>query len=81
MYGASILIDISISFPPDNKEKEEQLGNFFQTYPPPSIAGKVPDYVKAIQQKDSSVAKFGILGVRFLFVPVMRENRQAYQGK
>ncbi|KAF5680305.1 carboxymethylenebutenolidase [Fusarium heterosporum] len=49
-------------YPPDNKDKEKQLGDFFGTYPPPKIAGQVPDYVKAIKEQDSSIEKFGILG-------------------
>ncbi len=51
------------SYPPDTKEKEKQLGEFFGTYPPPKVAGQVPAYVDAIKAKDSAVTKFGILGV------------------
>jgi len=49
-------------FPPDNDEKKEKLGKFFETFPPPKIAGKVPSFVDAIKAKDSSISKFGILG-------------------
>ncbi|KAH6981925.1 Alpha/Beta hydrolase protein [Ilyonectria robusta] len=49
-------------YPPDTEEKQKGLGNFFGTFPPPKIAGLVPDYVKAVQTKDSSIAKFGIIG-------------------
>ncbi|KAF9879390.1 dienelactone hydrolase [Colletotrichum karsti] len=49
-------------FPPDNEEKQKKLGNFFQKFPPPKIAGQVPDYVKAIQSKYSIIEAFGALG-------------------
>lgn len=48
-------------FPPDTEEKKKQLGDFFGTFPPPDIAGKIPDYVKAIKERDA-VQQFGILG-------------------
>jgi hypothetical protein len=51
------------SYPPDTDAKEKQLGDFFKTYPPPKIAGLIPDYVNAIKAKDSSISKFGLLGV------------------
>lgn len=62
----SVLIPSSLSYryPPDTEEKQKGVGNFFGTFPPPKIAGLVPDYVKAVQTKDSSIAKFGIIGVR-----------------
>ncbi|KAF4971497.1 hypothetical protein FZEAL_9840 [Fusarium zealandicum] len=49
-------------YPPDNKDKEEKLGKFFGTYPPPKIADQVPDYVKAIKEQDSTISKLGLLG-------------------
>lgn len=49
-------------FPPQTDEQQKQLGDFFGTYPPPKIAGLVPDYVKAVKDKNSSLSKFGILG-------------------
>ena len=52
-------------YPPDNDEKKEKLGKFFEKYPPPKIAGHLPGYVKALKEKNSSISKFGILGVRF----------------
>jgi len=50
------------SFPPDTPEKQKQLGDFFGTYPPPKVAGQVPDFVNAAKSKSSSLSKFGILG-------------------
>lgn len=50
------------SFPPDTDDKKKQLGKFFETFPPPKIAGQVPDFVKAIKDTNSSLSKFGILG-------------------
>ena len=49
-------------YPPDNDDKKEQLGAFFGKYPPPKVAGQVPDYVKALKEKNSSVSELGILG-------------------
>ncbi|KFA47864.1 hypothetical protein S40293_06456 [Stachybotrys chartarum IBT 40293] len=49
-------------YPPDNDDKKKQLGDFFGTYPPPKIAGQVPDYVKAVKSTHSSLERFGILG-------------------
>lgn len=49
-------------YPPDTKEKEKELGEFFGRFPPPTVAGLLPDYVKAVKEKDASITKFGILG-------------------
>ncbi|KFH46996.1 putative AIM2 family protein-like protein [Hapsidospora chrysogenum ATCC 11550] len=49
-------------YPPDTDAKKKELGDFFTTYPPPKVAGLIPDYVNAIKAKDSSISKFGILG-------------------
>lgn len=51
------------SYPPDNEDKQKQLGEFFGKFPPPKVAGQVPDYVKALKERDSSITKFAILGV------------------
>lgn len=51
-------------YPPNTEEKQKKLGEFFGTYPPPKIAGLVPDYVKALKEKNSALSKFGIIGVR-----------------
>lgn len=56
--GKPCPIDI---YPPDNDDKKKQLGEFFETFPPPKIADQVPGYVDAIKSKDS-ISKFGILG-------------------
>jgi hypothetical protein len=62
------LIDLIRSFPPDNEEKQNQLNAFFGTNPPPKVAGEVPPVVDAIKQQNSSISKFGILGVRPRFL-------------
>jgi dienelactone hydrolase len=49
-------------YPPDNEDKQKQLGEFFGQYPPPKVAGLVPDYVKALKEKNSSISDLGILG-------------------
>lgn len=52
-----------VRYPPNTEEKKKNLGNFFGTFPPPKIAGYVPDYVKALKEKNPSVSKYGIIGV------------------
>lgn len=64
LFVNDVVLTGKSSFPPDNDEKQKQLGEFFQTYPPPKVAGQVPDFVSAVKAKDSSISKFGILGVR-----------------
>jgi hypothetical protein len=51
------------SYPPDTPEKQKALGEFFATFPPPKIAGYVPDYVDAVKAHSPSVSKLAILGV------------------
>ena len=50
-------------YPPDTPEKQKKLGAFFGKFPPPTTAGNVPAYVKAVKEKNPSLTKFGILGV------------------
>ncbi|KAI0116589.1 Alpha/Beta hydrolase protein [Hypoxylon sp. NC0597] len=49
-------------FPPDTPEKQKNLGAFFQKNPPPSVAAKVPDYVKAVQEKHPEIKSWAIIG-------------------
>jgi dienelactone hydrolase len=49
-------------YPPDTEEKQKQLGEFFGQYPPDKVAAQLPDYVKALKEKDSSLTSFGIIG-------------------
>ena len=51
--------------PPDTKEKEEALGNFFKSPAnPPENAKKVPDIVKEITKKTGgTITKWGVLGM------------------
>jgi len=50
-------------YPPDNKEKEQALGNFFQTTgAPPKTAEKVPGLLKEIEKKYSSINTWGVVG-------------------
>ncbi|EHK47408.1 hypothetical protein TRIATDRAFT_298552 [Trichoderma atroviride IMI 206040] len=49
-------------YPPDTPEKQKALGEFFATFPPPKIAGYVPDYVDAVKAHSSSVSKLAMLG-------------------
>lgn len=55
-----------VRYPPNTEEKKKNLGNFFGTFPPPKIAGYVPDYVKALKEKNPSVSKYGIIGVSLI---------------
>ncbi|KAI0522191.1 hypothetical protein F5B22DRAFT_463577 [Xylaria bambusicola] len=49
-------------FPPDNEEKQQKLGAFFQKHPPPSVASRVPGYVKALSEKYPEIKEWAILG-------------------
>lgn len=57
-----------IRYPPDTPEKKEKLGAFFGKFPPPATAGNVPAFVQAVKDKNPSLNKFGILGVRTVIV-------------
>lgn len=55
-------VDIAI-YPPDTKEKEEQLGAFFQgTGAPPKSAAKVPEIIKQLSSYNSNIKKWGVVG-------------------
>ncbi|OTA99262.1 hypothetical protein M426DRAFT_325304 [Hypoxylon sp. CI-4A] len=49
-------------FPPDTEEKQKNLGGFFQKYPPPSVAEKVPEYLKAVQAKYPEIKSWALTG-------------------
>ncbi|KAK8104124.1 uncharacterized protein PG998_011157, partial [Apiospora kogelbergensis] len=49
-------------FPPTTEEKQKKLGGFFEKFPPPSVAGKVPAYMKAAKEKFPEVREWAILG-------------------
>jgi len=50
-------------YPPDNKEKEEALGNFFQTTgAPPTTAKKVPGLLKEFEKFNSNIKTWGVVG-------------------
>ncbi|KAK9419424.1 putative Dienelactone hydrolase domain-containing protein [Seiridium unicorne] len=49
-------------FPPDNDEKQKKLGAFFEKHSPPSVAQKVPDYIKAVQSKHPEIKEWAIIG-------------------
>ncbi|KAI5860673.1 hypothetical protein GGS23DRAFT_579744 [Durotheca rogersii] len=49
-------------FPPDTEEKQKNLGAFFKKHSPPSVAAKVPDYVKAVSAKHPEIKSWAILG-------------------
>lgn len=57
------------SYPPDTPEKQKALGEFFATFPPPKIAGYVPDYVDAVKAHSPSVSKLAMLGVSLIYPP------------
>ncbi|KAK3330892.1 hypothetical protein B0H66DRAFT_469774 [Apodospora peruviana] len=49
-------------YPPNTEQKQKDLGAFFGKYPPPSIAKQVPDYVKALGEKNPSIKSWGLFG-------------------
>lgn len=50
-------------FPPDTPEKQKELGEFFGKYSPPSVAAKVPEYLKAVAAKNPQIKSWALLGV------------------
>ncbi|KAL8737592.1 MAG: hypothetical protein Q9181_001534 [Wetmoreana brouardii] len=53
-------------FPPDTDEKKKQLGDFFAgPAKPPTIAEKVPDLVRKLQERYKGIQKWGSLGMCF----------------
>lgn len=56
-------------FPPDTEEKQKNLGAFFGRFPPPSVAEKVPAYMKAAKEKFPEVKEWAILGVSISILP------------
>jgi hypothetical protein len=50
-------------YPPKTDEQKENLGKFFEKHSPPSVAEKVPHYVKAVQEKYPSIKSWAIIGV------------------
>jgi dienelactone hydrolase len=50
------------SFPPDTEEKQKTLGGFFQKHPPPSVAGKIPNYMKAASSAHPEITSWAIMG-------------------
>lgn len=63
-------------FPPTTEEKQKKLGGFFEKFPPPSVAGKVPAYMKAAKEKFPEVREWAILGVRI--IPTQNEHQIAF---
>ncbi|KAI1382978.1 Alpha/Beta hydrolase protein [Hypoxylon trugodes] len=51
-------------FPPDTEEKQKGVGEFFGNPEnlPPTVAAKLPEYVKALQAANPSIKSWGILG-------------------
>lgn len=49
-------------FPPDTPEKQKELGEFFGKYSPPSVAAKVPEYLKAVAAKNPQIKSWALLG-------------------
>lgn len=49
-------------YPPDNEDKQKKLRAFFQKNSPPSVAAKVPDYVKVLEEKNPSIKSWGVIG-------------------
>ena len=50
-------------YPPDNKEKGEKLGSFFQTTAaPPKTVPRVPKVVQELSQKHPEIKEWGVVG-------------------
>lgn len=50
-------------YPPDNKDKEAKLGEFFQTKAaPPKTLERIPKVLKEIGSQRSSISEWGVVG-------------------
>lgn len=49
-------------YPPDTEEKQKSLTNWFKGWAPGDTAAKIPDYVKAVQEKNPSIKSWAIIG-------------------
>lgn len=49
-------------FPPNDKEKEKKLGDFFSHNPPQQVAKGLPDKIQVMHKKYPSIEKWAILG-------------------
>lgn len=50
-------------YPPDNKEKEKKLGEFFQSSAaPPKTLERIPKVLEEIQSKNKDIKEWGIVG-------------------
>ncbi|QBZ66251.1 hypothetical protein PoMZ_13224 [Pyricularia oryzae] len=49
-------------YPPNTEEKQQKVGNWFKDWNPAETAAKVPDYVKAVQEKNPGIKSWGIIG-------------------
>jgi hypothetical protein len=52
-----------LRYPPNTPEKQKNLHAFFGKNPPHGVAGKLPDYVKALGAKHLEIKSWGVLGV------------------
>ncbi|KAI1185246.1 alpha/beta-hydrolase [Nemania serpens] len=48
--------------PPDTEEKQKNLGDFFQRFPPPVIASLLPGYVKSLSEKYPEIKEWAVIG-------------------
>ena len=56
-------------YPPNTPEKQKNLGAFFGKNPPPGVATKLPEFVKALSTQNPSIKSWGIIGVSYLPPP------------
>lgn len=49
-------------YPPTDEEKQQKLGAWFSNWNPAETAAKVPEYLKAVQEKNPGIKSWGIIG-------------------
>jgi len=49
-------------YPPDTKEKEQALGNWFQIAAPPKHLPKIPSLLEAAEKTNGNIKSWGIIG-------------------
>jgi hypothetical protein len=65
-----------LRYPPNTPEKQKNLGAFFGKNPPPGVAGKLPDFVKALGAKHPEIKSWGVLGV--ITLPLLASTQPPY---
>jgi hypothetical protein len=61
-----LLTQLPSRFPPDTKEKQKKVGEFFSNSAnaPQTVAAALPGYLKSLEAANPTIRSWAILGVR-----------------